>query len=177
MKRIVVASQNPVKLRATYAGFTRMFPDERFSVEGISVPSDVADQPMTDADTLQGALNRAKNAASAVPHADYWVGIEGGVGLDGDEMQVFAWIVVLAHGLTGKAKTGTFYLPQEVVRLVRQGRELGDADDLVFGRSNSKQQNGSIGILTGDVIDRADYYEPAVIMALVPFKNPHLSWT
>ena len=57
---------------------------------------------------------------------------------------------------------------------MRQGLELGQADDIVFGRSNSKQANGAVGILTDDVIDRAQLYEPAVIFALIPFKNPDL---
>jgi putative aldouronate transport system permease protein len=60
--------------------------------------------------------------------------------------------------------------------LVRAGLELGHADDRVFGRDNSKQANGAIGILTDDVVDREAYYVHAVIMALVPFKNPALSW-
>jgi inosine/xanthosine triphosphatase len=153
-----------------------MFPDEEFTVQGISVPSDVGDQPMSDEETLRGALNRAQNARAAVPQAGYWVGIEGGIQPQGNEMQVFAWVVVLSKTRAGKGKTGTFYLPQEVAALVRQGKELGDADDIVFGRSNSKQHNGSIGLLTGDALDRAAFYEQAVIIALVPFKHPHLSW-
>jgi non-canonical (house-cleaning) NTP pyrophosphatase len=52
--------------------------------------------------------------------------------------------------------------------------ELGAADDLYFGRSNSKQANGAIGLLTGDVLDRVRYYEQAVIMAFIPFKNQKL---
>jgi non-canonical (house-cleaning) NTP pyrophosphatase len=48
---------------------------------------------------------------------------------------------------------------------------LGEADDIVFGRSNSKQKEGAIGLLTGNVVDRAGLYEHAVILALVPFKN------
>jgi non-canonical (house-cleaning) NTP pyrophosphatase len=58
--------------------------------------------------------------------------------------------------------------------LIQQGKELGEADDIVFNQSNSKQANGSIGILTGDVIDRTALYAHAVILALVPFKNPEL---
>ena len=54
--------------------------------------------------------------------------------------------------------------------------ELGHADDEVFGRDNSKQQNGAIGLLTDDLVDREAYYIHAVIMALVPFKNRGLSW-
>jgi len=153
-----------------------MFPELEFQVEGIDVPSGVSDQPMTDEETLAGALNRAKNASKAVAQADYWVGIEGGCQDQNNELQVFAWVVVLADRRVGKGKTGTFYLPREVASLVRQGKELGDADDIVFGRSNSKQQNGSIGILTSDVLDRTAFYEQAVIMALVPFKNLNLTW-
>ncbi|MEM6529629.1 MAG: DUF84 family protein, partial [Chloroflexota bacterium] len=55
---------------------------------------------------------------------------------------------------------------------VRGGMELGDADDIVFGRSNSKQQTGSVGLLTGDALTRETYYLHAVVLALIPFKNP-----
>jgi non-canonical (house-cleaning) NTP pyrophosphatase len=58
--------------------------------------------------------------------------------------------------------------------LVRQGKELGEANDIVFERSNSKQNDGAIGLLTGNVIDRTKLYEHGVIMALVAFKNPEI---
>jgi len=77
-------------------------------------------------------------------------------------------------GKIGKGKTGSFFLPQKVAELVRQGMELGEADDIVFGKKNSKQANGAIGILTDDVITRTTYYVPAIIMALIPFKNEEL---
>jgi non-canonical (house-cleaning) NTP pyrophosphatase len=51
---------------------------------------------------------------------------------------------------------------------------LGEADDLVFGRSNSKQANGAVGLLTDDAVTRTTYYVPAVIFALIPFKNAEL---
>lgn len=178
MPRIVVASTNPVKVRAVRNGFARMFPQQDFEIITVSVPSGVSVQPSTDAETLQGALNRARNAAKVQPQADYWVGVEGGNDQDDEvfagEMYTFAWIVVLSQDRLGKGRTGAFYLPSAVSDLVRQGVELGEADDIVFGRSNSKQENGAVGILTGDVIDRAQLYEPAVIFALIPFKNPAL---
>ncbi len=176
MERIVVASSNPVKIQAALDGFHKLFPDRQFTADGIEVPSGVSAQPRSSAETLQGALNRARNARQHMTDADYWVGIEGGVEEANGAMGVFAWIVVLADGKIGKSMTGVFYLPQEVVRLVHQGYELGDADDIVFGRSNSKQQNGSVGLLTDNVITRLTYYEHAVILALVPFKNPSLSF-
>jgi inosine/xanthosine triphosphatase len=175
MGRIVVASANPVKLRAVQQGFARLFPEQDWQVETISVPSGVSDQPGSDAETLQGALNRAQAACTALPEADYWVGLEGGIEDEGAGMAAFAWIAVLGVGRRlGKARTGIFYLPPKVAELVRQGKELGEADDIVFGKTNSKQANGAIGILTGDVLDRADFYTQAVILALLPFRNPQL---
>jgi inosine/xanthosine triphosphatase len=176
MKTVIVASTNPVKIESARRGFVAMFPDESFTVSGISAPSSVHDQPLGDDETLRGAANRAANARAIAPDADYWIGIEGGVNdLDG-EMQAFAWVVVLSSERSGKSRTGTFMLPQEVARLVREGMELGHADDVVFGRANSKQQNGSVGLLTDDVIDRAAYYEHAVILALIPFKHTALTF-
>ena len=176
MKTLVVASLNPVKIAAALDGFRRMFPDESFEARGVSVPSGVSDQPMTDAETLQGALNRVANARADAPDADFWVGLEGGCEDNTGALETFAWIVITDGVRVGKSRTATFYLPEEAARLVRQGMELGHADDVVFGRSNSKQQNGSVGLLTGDVVDRAAYYAQAVVLALIPFRNPALTF-
>lgn len=172
MKTILVASQNPVKGQAALAGFQRMFPEETFELRTVSVSSGVSEQPFSSDETLQGALQRAQTARHIGPKADYWVGIEGGVEEHGQELCAFAWIAILSNGLTGIGRTGTFYLPPAVAELIWQGMELGEADDIVFKQNNSKQKNGAIGILTRNVIDRAQLYEQAVILALVPFKNP-----
>ncbi len=180
MQTVVVASHNPIKLRAAQAGFARLFPAQAFAFQAVSVPSGVADQPFSSAETLRGALNRASAARERLPAAHYWVGIEGGVGeapegeLTAGELWAFAWVVVLGGEQVGKARTGAFMLPPPIAALVRQGKELGEADDIVFGRTNSKQSTGAVGLLTGDVIDRESYYTHAVILALLPFANPRL---
>ncbi len=174
MKKIIVASRNPVKIQATLYGFQRMFAGEEFEIQQITVPSGVSDQPKSDEEAIRGALNRACQASQAIPSASYWVGIEGGVQEWGQDMVAFAWVVILDQARIGKGRTGTFFLPNEVSRLIHQGMELGEADDIVFGRTNSKQENGAVGLLTGDVIDRAAFYEQAVILALIPFRNPDL---
>ena len=176
MTTIVVASTNPVKIQSVYDGFTRMFPGASLDVRGVSVHSGVSAQPMTDDETYTGALNRAKGAALAVPDADYWVGIEGGLEDKNGELHGVAWIVVIGPTRIGKSRTATFVLPDEVAQLIRQGHELGHADDIVFNRSNSKHDNGSVGLLTADVLNRRLYYEHAVILALIPFKNEQLTF-
>jgi len=173
MPKIIVASHNPVKMDASLTGFEKMFPNDDWTIEGTSVASGVPDQPTSDRQTLTGATNRAIAARSKVPNADYWVGIEGGI-QDTDTMTAFAWVVVCSADQQGKARTGTLDLPPEVARLVREGKELGEADDIVFGQENSKQANGAVGLLTGDVVDRTRFYEDAVVLALIPFRNKKL---
>lgn len=174
MTNIIIASKNPVKISAASEGFKIMFPGETFNFVGVNIDSGVSNQPFSDHETLEGALNRATSAKIQFPEGDFWVGIEGGVDESNGEMMAFAWVVVLSNGMIGKARTGAFFLPRPVVHLIRQGKELGEADDIVFNRYNSKQQNGAIGILTGDIINRQSFYEPAVIMALIPLKNPEI---
>lgn len=173
-KIIIVSSHNPVKHQAALQGFKKMFPEEEFDLREVSTGSGVRNQPIGDDETLLGATNRAKAARLLFPGADFWVGIEGGIGEENGEMTAFAWVYVEGKEFYGNGKSGTFFLPAKVAQLVRQGKELGEADDIIFGRSNSKQENGAIGILTGNVIDRAALYETAVILALVPFKNTDL---
>lgn len=178
---VIVASRNPVKIAATKDGFERMFPQRTFDVRGLRIPSGVPDQPFSDQETLQGALNRARGARDAEPNADYWIGLEGGVE-DSDPsgcglVQSSAWIAVVGKGgKEGKARTATYFLPEETAKLLRSGMELGHADDLVHGTTNSKQKSGTVGILTDDVITRKGYYAEAVILALVPFKNDKLTF-
>ena len=174
MEKIIIASQNPVKINAVQVGFEKMFPQTEFKFEGVEVDSGVGNQPMTDAQTLKGATNRAQVASKQIPQADYWVGIEGGIEMADQQMRTFAWVVVKNKTRIGQAKTGTFYLPPKVAKLVSQGKELGEADDIVFGRTNSKQSNGAVGLLTHNLINRTSYYIEAVILALISFKNSKL---
>lgn len=172
--QIIVASQNPIKINSAKLGFQKVFTDSEMEFLGVSVPSGVSDQPMSDEETLQGATNRATQAKNDFPDADYWVGIEGGIHSMGAEMMAFAWIVIQAKDEQGKARTGTFFLPAKVVALIKQGKELGEADDIVFGHSNSKQKNGAVGLLTHNLIDRTQFYVEAIVLALIPFINPKL---
>ena len=96
----------------------------------------------------------------------------------GHDLLAMAWVVIIDRaGKTGKARSGSFVLPKKIAALmVNEDLELGDADDIVFGQSDSKRKNGSVGLLTGDVITRADFYTPAVTLALIPFHNPALEF-
>jgi len=151
-----------------------MYPELDFNIESVSVSSGVSAQPMSDEETLLGATQRAEVAKSGNADADFWVGIEGGIEDVDLGMVAFAWVVVLSDHQTGLGRTGGFILPARVAELVRQGKELGDANDMVFVRENSKQKEGAIGLLTHNAMDRRELYEHAMVLALVSLKNPEL---
>ncbi|MDP3735128.1 MAG: inosine/xanthosine triphosphatase [bacterium] len=175
MQKIIVASKNPVKIHAAEDGFRLMFPEGAFEIEGVTVPSGVPDQPMSDAETFAGAWNRATGASGVAADAHFYVGIEGGIEERDGELAALAWVVVRSSdGRFGKGRSGTFFLPERLAVLVRAGRELGDASDEVFNEKNSKQGLGTVGFLSGGVMDRTQYYVSAVTLALFPFRNAHL---
>ncbi|MAT41692.1 MAG: inositol monophosphatase [Anaerolineaceae bacterium] len=175
MKTVSIASLNPVKKQAIQNGFLSVFPDEVFQWQTINVPSGVSDQPKTNQETLTGAMNRLASIRRLQPDSDFWVAVEGGVEFHGtQEMSAFAWIVIQNPFQTGKARSASFHLPPKITQLVLEGKELGEADDIVFQQSNSKQKNGAVGLLTRDQITRTSLYEQAVILALIPFINSGL---
>ena len=172
-QKVIITSKNPVKINAVSSGFTKAFPNIDFEFVAVAVSSGVSDQPMTDGETLLGAMNRIQNAKLDCK-ADFWVAIEGGIEEIKEELVVFAYILISTESKTGISKTATFVLPQKVSELIKQGMELGEADDVVFGGNNSKQKNGSVGILTKDLITRTSFYDNSVILALIPFLNEDL---
>lgn len=170
--KIVIASENPVKISAVETGFKLFYRD--VEVESVLAGSGVSDQPLTDRETLLGARNRATEARKKIRDADFWVGIEGGVQAEENGLAAFAWIVIYGAGKKGEARTATFMLPKKVSHLVAGGLELGAANDMVFRQSNSKQKNGAVGLLTQNQVDRTELYRQAVILALIPFVNSEL---
>src|SRR5579875_3394940 len=74
------------------------------------------------------------------------------------------------------ASSGMFPLPNEALRLVKLGKELGDAMDILTGLRDTKRGPGAIGLLTRGVVNRAELYRDAVIFALVPFINNNYTW-
>lgn len=171
MKKVIIASKNPIKTNAAKIGFAKMFPDDNFKFESTSVPSNVPNQPIGDRETMLGALNRANNVKKVAPDADYWIGMEGGIERSNEEVGAFSWIVIISNNTVGKAKTGTFFLPKRIVKLIDSGKELGEAGSIIFEQTNLKQKSGVIGILTNNTVDRTKWYSEAVVLALIPFKN------
>ena len=168
--KIVVASKNPVKLKATQNILEKIYP--AVEVEDRDVDSGVPDQPIGLEVTVQGAINRAKNAFS--PDFDLSVGIESG-------------LLEVPHSITGyldlqwcaiydgeKITLGVsagFEYPPLVIEQVLGGKEVGDVMDQVTGVDKLGQKTGAVSHLTQGMLDRTGNTEQCVLMAMVPRMN------
>ena len=74
---IAVGSKNPTKIRPVRKIFKKYFED--IIINSYEVSSGVSDQPLSENETYEGALNRAKEVLKLDLDADYGVGIEGGI--------------------------------------------------------------------------------------------------
>lgn len=172
-RHVVVASHNPAKMRAVQDAFSLVFPGEPAGYTATEADSGVSDQPMSNDETRTGAENRARHACESHPDRDFWIGLEGGIELQGDQLMAFAWMAVLdRNGLLSMSRTASLPLPPAVRKLIDQGLELGDANDQVFSTVNSKHEGGAFGLLTDGLYTREGVYTQALVLAMLPFTNP-----
>jgi inosine/xanthosine triphosphatase len=172
--KVAVGSRNPVKISATRSAFKKLWPDSKWNVVGVDVSSGVADQPMSDNESIKGASNRAKRAMKN-ENADYGVGMEGGLQKIGKNWFDCGWMVVVDRkGRMGIGSTVRIETPKKLIKLIKQGKELGEANDLYFKEENSKQGQGHFGLMTKGLITRTHGYSEGLIMALTRFVHPDL---
>lgn len=173
--KVVVGSKNPMKLQVAVKVFLDVFPDTEIEFVTCAAESSVADQPYGTVEMKDGAFNRTESAKKLVPGGDYFVGMEGGIEVIDDAYWVTAWMCVQDRaGKVGYGRTSAYQLPVAIVTLLKEGKELSKAGDMVMGKEDIGKKGGVIGVLTDDSIKRADFYQQALRFALVPFTKPDL---
>lgn len=173
---LYVGSQNPVKIGAALNILNETL-EADFQVIGLDVPTGVAEQPMTEEETRQGAINRIENCLSAHNggEADAWyVAIEGGVDVFEDGPATFAYVAIYNSGRWSIGRSANLPLPVSVYQALQQGEELGSVMDKLFNTHNIKQKGGAIGLLTHHHVTRQLVYEVALSMAMAKFHFPDL---
>lgn len=171
--KIAVGSTNPAKLQAVTLAFSEVWPDERWEIVGVDVSSGVASQPMSDKESIKGAMNRAKRAIKQID-ADFGVGLEGGIHKIGKEWFDKGWIVVIdKHGKKGMGTSINMHTPPKMIEMILKDKlELGEINDILFKTKNSKHGDGHFGLMTKNLITRTEGYKDGVISALVRFIHP-----
>lgn len=172
--KVVVGSTNPVKKQATINAFEKVFPNEVWEVAGVAVDSEVGKQPMSDEEGITGARNRAKKALEK-SGGDFGVGLEGCLQQIGEDWFECGWsVVVNKNGEEGIGSSFRVIAPKKMIALIKEGKELGEANDIVFNKTNSKKGWGHFGLMTNGRVTRTQGYRDGVISALSRFLHPEL---
>lgn len=170
---VVVGSTNPVKVNASKSVISALFPDAQVDCVGVKAPSHVPEQPMNDAETRLGAMNRV--AFCQENHeSDFYIAIEGGVDLLVDGPATFAYVVIATLDKTSVGRSASLPLPQSIYNELVAGKELGPLMDELFNTVNIKHKGGAIGLLTKGHGSREDNYTQALTLAMGPFLFPTL---
>ena len=166
--KIAVGSLNPVKLAAVKEAFSIVWPDTVSDVIGVVVISGVSAQPMSDIESIKGAINRAKKSITEV-EADYGVGLEGGLQKIGERWFDCGWIAVIDNqGYLGIASTAKVETPPKIITMVKEGMELG----YVLPKSLIVKIIPQLNTLASDDVQNHLFYQP--VKEPPPFFRRHL---
>ncbi|OAT74194.1 DUF84 family protein [Parageobacillus thermoglucosidasius] len=158
MKIVAIGTTNQAKIAAVKA----IFSSGQYALVPTNVPSDVSAQPLSDRETRQGAMNRAKHALEK-ENADIGIGLEGGVMEIDGELWLCNWgALVDRDGTVITAGGARIPLPLEVANEIRAGRELGDVMAQYTGERNIRHKEGAIGVFTNGHVDRAGMFHHIV---------------
>ncbi|MBM7554922.1 DUF84 family protein [Thalassobacillus pellis] len=152
MKQIYIGSQNPAKINSV----KNVFPD--FSVEGVMVESKVSAQPFSDEETMEGAINRARECAK-MKKSVFGLGLEGGVMEIEDELYLCNWGALIdTQENLYMASGARIPLPDKIKNELEKGRELGDVMDEYAEKQEIRKREGAIGIFTNAAINREEMF-------------------
>jgi inosine/xanthosine triphosphatase len=187
VKKIIVAvgSLRRPKLDAVREALRVVGPlldgEAEFEVRGVEVASGVSHTPLTRAEIMAGARQRAEGLAVTARERheawQYFVGLEGGLDVvqEGGERRVFlqSWAYASdAAGMGAFGQSGAVEVPEAVVRsAVEQGIELSKVMDTLTGEQGIRDGQGAWGVFTRNVITRQEAFRVAVISAFAPFFN------
>ncbi|MFC7686780.1 DUF84 family protein [Ureibacillus sp. GCM10028918] len=157
---VAIGTKNKAKTAAIQNILNCYFDEIKYIQADVS--SNVSEQPFSNAETRQGAINRARNTLEA-KKADLNFGLEGGVQEIGDEMYCTNWgAVALNDGTVISAAGAQFLLPEEIAKELRAGKELGPVMDVYTKQQDTRSGSGAVGIFTAGLVDRTEMFEHIV---------------
>lgn len=173
--KILMGTKNPGKIEGAKQAFEKYFTN--VEIEGISVSSDVGNQPVNE-EILQGAKNRVKNLRKYAKEnnidADYYVSSEAGItNLLGEWIDFNAAVIENKDGFQSVGMSQGFQIPNKYIDDIIK-TELGKVMDSIFKGNELNKGKGGISYLTHDEISRIDLTRNAFIMALISHINGEL---
>lgn len=173
--KIGIGTKNPVKIQAIKDAFSKIWPTKSIEFISENIKSNVRDQPLSDQEGIDGAVNRAEGVFRLHPNLDFSVGLEGTINESEYGMMLYGWVIIIdSKGNLGMSSTTQFMLPEIVAERIRHGEELGPIMDDLTNQKNIKHKNGTSGILTNNLLDRKSEFENSVIAAMSRFIVPKM---
>lgn len=166
---IAMATENPVKIRATELAFAETFENEKFDIQRVSLDLGLPDQPMGTA-IAAGAMARAR-AAQTHASADFGIGIEAGLmQIPGSSrwLSVQFCAIVNDAGRTSIGMGPGYELPTPILEAVLAGESLRHAFERLLDQDDPERR-GAVHFLSNGLIDRVDLTVQGVRMALIPW--------
>ncbi len=171
--KINVGSENPVKVQAVKNAFKKYFKEVK--IKGKKTESEVREQPLNLNEIIKGAKNRAKKSFF---DCSYSVGIESGLMKFPSESGYME--ITIAVIFNGKkfflGASPLFEYPKKAVRLLIKGtHDVNTAFAELFGKQKDLgRKKGAIGELTKGKLNRTQFTELAVLMALTKIASKKL---
>lgn len=160
MMLVAIGTKNRAKTAAIKNIVNSFFKDVQF--EQFAVPSEVSEQPLSNDETRQGAINRATNTLK-VSNADLSFGLEGGVCEIDGVMYCCNWgAIALRDGTIISSSGAQFMLPEEIANELRNGKELGPVMDAFTKQHDTRSSSGAVGVFTAGLVDRTEMFEHIV---------------
>ncbi|MBU8905234.1 DUF84 family protein [Desertibacillus haloalkaliphilus] len=154
IKSVAVGSKNQVKIKAVAS----VLRDPNITVTGFDVPSNVSNQPFSDEETRQGAINRAR-ACHEKGEVDLSIGLEGGVVETAEGLMLCNWgALVDCENNTFVASGAKILLPEQIAEQVRAGDELGVVMEKFTSVLDIRQKEGAIGVFTSGYVTRQELF-------------------
>lgn len=170
--KVAVGSKNQVKVRAVENTFKKVF--GRVKVQSLAVDSGVSHTPASWEETVQGAINRARETLQKTK-ADFSIGLEGGYEKTKFGTFMRGAVAILDQaGILGISGSKSILLPQRITEKLNQGQELGKIMDQLQGVKNTKQKWGAMGFFTKGHSNRQEAFEQDVLCALARFLRKEL---
>lgn len=173
--KILMGTKNPGKIEGAKQAFEKYF--ENVEMEGITVSSNVGDQPINE-EILQGAKNRVKNlkeyAINNNIEADFYVASEAGItNLLGEWIDINAVVIEDSKGFQSVGTSQGFPIPDKYIDEIKE-TELGKVMDKIFSGRELGKGKGGISFLTQNEVSRIDLTRNAFIMALTSHINEEI---
>ncbi|MCK4934281.1 MAG: DUF84 family protein [Simkaniaceae bacterium] len=180
---LVVGSTNPIKIQAA----KNALGDTDMDVIGCPASSGARPQPLSEEETRQGAINRAKDCLLKTD-ADFGIGLEAGIFFLNDNIYLCHWgALVDRNENVYISNSPLILLPNEYRKPLLAGQNLGEIMHHSIGIQDLEAKEGAIGIFTENrlnceqlltevvtvLLAQHHYYQEHSQVAIKPEQSPN----